>query len=134
MTTRRELLRAAGPLAAAAGVLGACAGGSGRTAPLYNVEGREFVGGGSLGARANQIRRAGAGLGWDMREVGPGLIRGTLNIRSHQAVVDIPYDARRFSIRYVSSQNLNYDGSVIHSNYNGWIQRLEREIVAQPPV
>jgi len=27
--------------------------------------------------------------------------------------------------------NLNYDGSTIHANYNGWVQNLERAIRAQ---
>jgi len=61
----------------------------------------------------------------------PGLMRAPLDIRSHQALVDIPFDARRFSIRYVSSSNLDYDGVVIHRNYNGWVQNLQNAIVEQ---
>ena len=103
--TRRGLI--ASTLGAAA--LAACA----RTAFIQEGSG-EFIGRGTLSQRADQIRRAGAGLGWRMEQHGPGLIRGTLNLRAHQAVVDIPYDAQRFSIRYVSSSNLDYDGRSIH--------------------
>lgn len=112
-----------------AAVLAACA----RTAPIQEGVG-EFIGPGTLSQRADQIRRAGAGLGWRMEQQGPGLVRGTLNLRTHQAVVDIPYDTQRFLIRYVSSTNLDYDGQVIHRNYNSWVQNLQRAIMAQPPV
>ena len=130
---RRGLLRGLTGLAAAAlggAGLAACA----RTAPVQDVEGRQFVGAGSLATRANQIRRAGAGRGWQMEEVRPGLIRGTLHLRDHVAVVDIPFDTQRFSIRYADSRNLNYDGRLIHQNYNSWVQNLANDIVAQPPV
>jgi hypothetical protein len=62
----------------------------------------------------------------------PGLLRGTLNRRDQQAVVDIPYDARRFSIRYAGSSNLKYDGANIDNTYNDHVQRLHRAIVSQP--
>ena len=112
-----------------AAALAACA----RTAPIQEGGG-EFIGFGTLSQRADQIRRAGAGLGWRMEQQGPGLVRGTLNLRTHQAVVDVPYDTQRFLIRYVSSSNLDYDGQVIHRNYNSWVQNLQRAIMAQPPV
>jgi hypothetical protein len=130
---RRDLLRAV-PTVAAAVAGGAGIAGCARTAPVQNVGGREFVGPGSLAVRANQIKRAGAGRGWQMEDVRPGLIRGTLHLRGHVAVVDIPFDTQRFSIRYADSRNLNYDGAVIHSNYNSWVQNLANDIVAQPPV
>jgi hypothetical protein len=65
-----------------------------------------------------------------MRVARPGQIVGTLNVRSHTAVVDIPYSTKSYSITYSSSQNLKYDeaAGTIHSNYNGWIQRLENTI------
>jgi hypothetical protein len=70
---------------------------------------------GTSAGRANQIKRAGAAQGWVVESRAPGLLRGTLSRRDQQAVVDIPYDARRFSIRYVRSSNLNYDGTNISS-------------------
>jgi hypothetical protein len=47
------------------------------------------------------------------------------------AVVDIKYNTKTYSIIYKSSQNLDYDGKNIHSNYNGWIQRLNQAIQSQ---
>ncbi|WP_149538286.1 hypothetical protein [Siccirubricoccus phaeus] len=110
----------------AVGLLAACA----RTAPVQEGGGN-FSGRGTLAQRADQIRRAGTGLGWIIEPQGPGLMRGTLNLRTHQAVVDIPYDTQRFSIRYVSSSNLDYDGTVIHRNYNSWVQNLQNAIMVQ---
>ena len=110
-----------------AAALAACA----RTAPIEEGGG-EFIGPGTLSQRADQIRRAGAGLGWRMEPQGPGLMRGTLDLRAHQAVVAIPYDTQRFSIRYLSSSNLDYDGQVIHRNYNSWVRNLQNAIMAQP--
>lgn len=104
-----------------------------RTAPIQEGSG-EFIGRGTLSQRADQIRRAGAGLGWRMEPQAPGLVRGMLNLRAHQAVVDIPYDTQRFIIRYVSSSNLDYDGTAIHRNYNSWVQNLQNAIMAQPAV
>jgi hypothetical protein len=113
-------------LALPVAVLAAC----GRQAPIGEGSG-EFLGRGSLSERALAIRRAGAGLGWTMQDVAPGRFRGTLNIRSHQAVVDIPYDTQRFSIRYVTSTNLNATPGTIHPNYNGWVQNLQGAIIRE---
>ncbi|MGB8436996.1 MAG: hypothetical protein WCE38_22350 [Burkholderiales bacterium] len=77
------------------------------------------------------IQRAGATLGWQIKEVQPFLLEGTLILRDHVAVVNIPYSAERYSIVYKDSKNLNYDGKSIHSNYNGWVQNLDRAIKVQ---
>lgn len=130
---RRALLRGAGGWALAgfgAVALSACA----RSEPVQNVEGASFQGRAPSRQRAEQIKRAGASLGWVMQDVYPGLIRGTLNLRTHQAVVDIPYTPTTFSIRYASSNNLNYTGSAIHKNYNSWVKNLEQRIAAEPVV
>lgn len=76
------------------------------------------------------IIQAGAGLGWTMAVVKPGEIMGTLNVRSHQAVVTIPYTTKTYSILYKDSNNLKYnaDKQTIHENYTGWIQRLDGAI------
>ena len=67
-----------------------------------------------------------------MKEQSPGLIVATLTLRDHLAVVEIPYSATSFSIRYKDSQNLRYnaDDRSIHSNYNGWVQNLNNAILA----
>ena len=77
------------------------------------------------------IVRAGTGLGWIMRDAGPGKINGTLILRTHTAEIEIPYSAGSYSITYKSSVNLQEAGGSIHRNYNGWIQNLTRGINAQ---
>lgn len=81
---------------------------------------------------------AGMGLKWEMNVVSPGHIIATLNLRGHQAVVDIPYSTSTYSIMYKSSMNLtppptvfNPSGDLIHSNYNGWIENLDNAIRTQ---
>ena len=77
------------------------------------------------------IVRAGAGLGWIMKDAGPGTINGTLILRTHTAEVQIPYSATSYGIVYKSSINLQESGGKIHRNYNGWVQNLNRGINAQ---
>ncbi len=104
-----------------------------RTAPILNVVDAPVVANkpASMADVQEAIRRAGAALGWQMESVKPGLMQGTLALRTHKAVVDIPYSTKAFSIRYKDSVNLDYTGENIHSNYNGWIQNLEKGIRAQ---
>lgn len=104
-----------------------------RTAPVYNVQSSTMAtsASASLEDVSRTIKQAGAGLGWQMVEKGPGHIEGKLLIRKHMAQVDIRFDTKTFSIIYQDSANLKYDGSVIHNNYNGWVQNLEKAILAQ---
>ncbi|GAA4363354.1 hypothetical protein [Kangiella marina] len=74
------------------------------------------------------ILRAGQVLGWKMDAVKPGLIRGTLHLRAHTAVVDIPYTLNDYSILYVDSKNLDYNGSTIHRSYPRWVNNLKAKI------
>lgn len=76
------------------------------------------------------ITSAAAKHGWEMRVEKPGYIVGTLHLREHEAVVDILYDTKSYSILYKSSQNLQYDekNRTIHKNYNSWIRNLNVSI------
>ena len=67
---------------------------------------------------------------WRMKVIEPGFIRGTLNIRTHSATVDIKYTTTSYSITYISSSNLKYSEkkNTIHKNYNSWIQNLDNAI------
>ena len=106
-----------------------------RTATIYNVKDA------ALNAPAtattaqveDAIKRAGASLGWQMKQVAPGHIVATLPIRSHVAVADVFYTNKDFSINYKDSTNLRYDKAddTIHSNYNSWIRNLQNAIIAQ---
>lgn len=104
-----------------------------RSAPVYNVT--EAPVSASEKASAEDVKKAilsaGASLGWQMKEVEPGHIVGNLFLRKHHAVVDIPYSKENYSINYKDSSELNYDGTNIHSNYNGWVQNLDRAIQAR---
>jgi hypothetical protein len=111
-------------------VLAACM----RTAPIYSVSDTPVVANKpdpTMDDVRKAIIRAGASLGWQMAESKPGLIVGTLNLREHQAVVDVSYTPKTYSINYNNSANLDYDGQTIHKNYNGWIMNLDRAIRAQ---
>ena len=77
------------------------------------------------------IMNAGTSLGWQMAEVSPGHIKGTLNLRKHTAVVDIPYSATKYSIVYKSSVNLDEKDGQIHRNYNAWVHNLSNKIGAE---
>lgn len=108
-----------------------------RTSPLQNVQNASFA---TVNAKqdtmnnvAKAIIRAGATLGWQMKKVKEGEIVGTLYLRDHMAQVKIPYTTKDYSILYQNSQNLKYNAAdnTIHSNYNGWIQNLNRAIQVQ---
>lgn len=77
------------------------------------------------------ILRAGQARGWTMRVASPGVIHGDLAVRSHVAKVAIDYTAKSYSIRYLDSNNLDYDGTGIHHNYNKWVIYLNRQIQRQ---
>jgi hypothetical protein len=102
--------------------------------PVYNVTDAPVAASKpnpSLDEVGKAIQRAGAALGWQMKETKPGQILGTLNLRKHVAVVDVNYSVKSYSIRYKDSTELDYDGGNIHPNYNGWIQNLDKGIHAQ---
>jgi hypothetical protein len=76
------------------------------------------------------VIRAGASLGWIMVKQQPGVVRGTLRLRTHVAIVDVSFDTSSYSIEYVDSTNLDYseEKGTIHKNYNGCIQNLDNAI------
>ena len=59
-------------------------------------------------------------------------IEATNNRDGHNVVVQILYDQNSFSVRYVSSVGLNYDGQNIHTYYNGLVDQLVRQIQQTP--
>lgn len=79
---------------------------------------------------ANAIKLAGARYGWEMVDEGPGLMKGTLRLRKHVAVVRIQYDADSYFIQYDDSEKLLYGNDRIHRNYNRWVRNLSEEIKA----
>jgi len=120
--------------AVVASVLVLLAAGCRGSVPVFNVTDAPIAASKanpSLDEVSKAIVRAGAALGWQMKETKPGHILGTLNLRKHVAVVDVNYSVKSYSIQYKDSTELNYDGQNIHANYNGWIQNLDKGIRAQ---
>ena len=115
----------------AAATIAACA----TVVPIQNVSNAPVASASGKPLSADQVRgaivRAGAALGWQMREVGPGKLTATLQLRTHTAEIEIPYSPSSYSITYKSSVNLKESNGQIHKNYNGWIQNLTRGINAQ---
>jgi len=121
-------------VAMVASVLVLLAAGCRGSVPIFNVTDAPVVASRpnpSLDEIGKAIQRAGAALGWQMKQTKPGHILGTLNLRNHVAVVDVNYSVKSYSIRYKDSTELDYDGGNIHPNYNGWIQNLDKGIRAQ---
>ncbi len=119
-----------------------------RSGAVYNVHDQNIQTNMSVEEVKKEIIGAGAALGWSMKANTPGNIVATLHLRSHMAQVNIKYSANSYSITYKDSSNLNYesagseytdddgnlqinDKSTIHSNYNGWVQNLDRQIKAR---
>ena len=107
--------------------IGACT-----SAPIYNVSDAPVSAASGKALQASQVRQviitAGSALGWRIVDAGPGHLEGTLNLRTHAAVVDIPYSATKYSIQFKSGENLKSADGTIHKNYNGWVQNLDRGI------
>jgi hypothetical protein len=105
------------------------------TVPIMNVDNAAISTPSGKPLTQEQVRaaiiRAGSALGWQMKDEGPNKLVGTIVLRTHTAVVDIPYSATNYSIKYRSSVNLEESGGNIHKNYNGWIQNLNRGIGTQ---
>ena len=103
-----------------------------RTAPIYQLDAVPVTPSSAKPLTAAQVRTAivtgGTGLGWRIGDAGPGMLEGTLTLREHIAVVEIPYSGSSYAIRYKRSTNLNERDGTIHSNYNGWVQNLDRAI------
>jgi hypothetical protein len=70
--------------------------------------------------------------GWKPVGDQPGVLTLEADSGSHQAVVDVAYDAQGWQINYKSSANLNYEHSdkktSIHPKYNKWVEELNSEI------
>ena len=102
--------------------------------PIYNVKDAPIMTASGNSPSLEEVQKAiiaaGAGLNWSMTVAKPGYIVGTLNIRSHQAVVDIMYNPKTYSITYKGSTNLRYnaDQQTIHEQYRSWIQDLDNAI------
>jgi len=107
------------------------------TPPVYNVSNMSIATAGDKKASLEDVEkaiiRAGGALGWMIKKEKPGVLKGTLILRTHTAIVSIKCNTEEYSITYESSVNLDYNpaNNTIHSNYNGWIQNLNKGIQVQ---
>lgn len=103
--------------------------------PIQNVDQAPAISASGKPLNREQVRgaivRAGAALGWQMKDEGPNMIVANIQLRNHTATVAIPYNANSYSIKYRASTGLDEKGGTIHKNYNGWVQNLTRGINAQ---
>jgi hypothetical protein len=108
-----------------------------RQAALQNPANMPVLGMSGQSLEAAQVReaiiKAAKERGWVARELRPGLIDASLSVRNHVAEVEIPYDAKTYSINYKNSVNLDYDAEdkTIHNQYNNWVTYLRQSIDAQ---
>jgi hypothetical protein len=68
---------------------------------------------------------------WTARVVKPGSISATILVRGkHFAEVAIDHTDSTYSIKYVSSRDLDYNEAKreIHKNYNKWVTLLNQQI------
>jgi hypothetical protein len=103
-----------------------------RTVPVYNVSSAPVVARSEGQQSTAQVRSAIIaalqGNGWIVKQDNPGKIVAEILVRSHMAEVELDYSTTQYSITYKDSDNLLYNGSTIHRNYNTWIVRLQRQI------
>ena len=119
-------------LVAAACMAAAVLAGCQRSAAIYNVKEAQVAPSNAKSLTAQQVRgaiiTAGTSMGWKIVDAGPGKLEGTITLRTHTAVVEIPYSAATYSINYKRSEGLTETNGNIHTNYNGWVQNLDRAI------
>jgi hypothetical protein len=81
----------------------------------------------SKAIRAGIVQR-----GWVVLKDEKGKIDAVLNLRKHEARVAIAYDPKQVTIKYASSDNLDYSEKNgvrhIHKNYNKWITNMVQDI------
>jgi hypothetical protein len=102
--------------------------GCGRVQPIHNVENTPVAYNLQISQVKQAIIESGMNRCWIMTETKPGTIRGEYSTRSHDAVIDVEYNNKTYSINYVSSENLKYSDGKIHRNYNRWVNNLDVDI------
>jgi hypothetical protein len=111
----------------------ASSGHAARSVPIQNYGNANLSTYGKFTAAqvGDAIVRAGVSIGWQMNNVSPELITATVMERRHSVTVEIQYSATAYTIKYRDSVNMRAEGSMIHSSYNRWVERLQRNIDAE---
>jgi hypothetical protein len=108
-------------------------GGCARQDPLYNPPAVTYPDM-TMEDMETAIFEGCAKRGWSPVLVQEGVVDATLYLREHVAVVRIAFVPGRFTMKYVSSEKLNYGKDkngeeLIHPRYNEWVQNLKNDIV-----
>ena len=104
------------------------------TSPIHKVESETYGWGPQKGVTLAQVRatveKAALDQGWLLSKEQSGSFTATKTWGGgkHNAVVDVIYNLKNFTIRYNNSRLLGYDGSTIHKTYNLMVTRLEEKI------
>lgn len=104
--------------------LAACA----TVAPVRNASQQPVPAGLSQAQVGKIVNSSASTLGWNVAMAQPGFMSATMSVAASSATVSIPYTSSSYSILYKASQNMQYDGSQIHSDYNYWVQTLNDKI------
>ncbi len=96
--------------------------------PLTNVENVEINPPKKVSYVEKAIQEAARDRGWRAKTIKPGVIKAKLFARSHEVTVKIPFSKSSYSILYVDSKNMAYDGENIHKKYGKWVSILQRDI------
>jgi hypothetical protein len=105
-----------------------------RNAPIVEKEDVPLVAAKALSTAEvkKSIMTAAVRKGWRVVKDSPSSLRFEYTRGKHMAVIDVPYTAKSYGIKYVASDNLNYqekDGKrVIHPTYNDWVNGLVQAI------
>jgi hypothetical protein len=106
-----------------------------RCEPILNISSAPVTSASGKALTNDQVKsaiiRAGAALGWQVKESGPGKLTADLAVRKHTAEVEVAYSPKSYDITYKASTNLDAGDGLIHKNYNGWIQNFNKGIAAQ---
>lgn len=111
-----------------------------KLAPVENLAFRQFDGQSERTTTPANVKAAVVEalrpLNGSITEEQSGALILRLTPRTHVANVRLAYDAKGFSITYLSSENLDYvkkkDVDYIHANYNAWVNRLAEGIAQSP--
>ncbi|MDG3087526.1 hypothetical protein P7F88_16235 [Vibrio hannami] len=74
------------------------------------------------------IVRAAESRKWIVKDVSSNELKAEVFVRTHHAVIKIPYNSTHYSLIYADSSNLLHEGDNIHRNYNKWITLLNESI------
>ena len=67
--------------------------------------------------------------GWTVKKVDANRMEASILVRErHYAKVDVTFDTEKYSVMYVDSDMLLYDGKKIHKNYNNWVKAVEKVV------